>query len=132
MIVGGILVAAAILAVTARAKMPNVKVALPFGSATDIHKRVRDGGPVYIAGLSSDDGFWVALEHGRLVALLVHQPKPASCTLRWRGSLHTFTCDNRPVQSRQLVRYASFTRRGGAPNDPFMVKLRTVLPAPAP
>ena len=130
LIIGGILVAAAILAVTSRGKI-NIKVALPFGSATDIQKRVHDGGPVYIAGPSGDNGFWVAIEQRRLVALPVHQPKPAACTLRWRGSKNTFTCDDRRVTSEQLVRYRSFTRRAGAPNDSFMVRLNRVLPAPA-
>lgn len=131
-IVAGILVAGAILAITARAKPPNVKIALPFGLASDIYKRVHDGGPVNIAGLSGDDGFWVALEHGQLVGLLVHQPKPNACTLRWRGSKNTFTCDDRPVTSGHLARYKTFTQTRGPQKGLFMVKLRTVLPAPAP
>lgn len=130
-IVGGILIAAAILAVTSRAKLPNAKVALPFGLAADIHMKVRDGGPVNIAGLSGDDGFWVTTENHKLVALLVDQPKPAACTLRWRGSKNTFTCDNKPVQSANLARYRSFTQAHGPRKGLFMVELRKVLPAPA-
>lgn len=131
LIIGGILVAAAILAVTSRGKAPNVKVPLPFGLASDIHMKVREGGPINIAGLSGDDGFWVGIEHHQLVALLVTQPKPASCTLRWRGSKNTFTCDDRPVASANLARYESFIQKNGPRKGLYMVKLRTVLPPPA-
>ncbi len=129
-VVGGILIAAAILAIPSRAKLPNAKVALPFGLAADIHMKVREGGPVNIAGLSGDDGFWVTTEHHQLVARLVAQPKPAACTLRWRGSKNTFPCDNQPVQSVNLARYRSFTQARGPRKGLFMVELRKVLPAP--
>lgn len=132
LLVGGILVAAAILAITARGKIPNVKVAQPFGLAAAVHDQVREGGPINIAGLSGDDGFWVAVENHQLVALLVHQPKPAACTLRWRGSKNTFTCDGKPVQSRSMVRYRSFTQAKGPRKGLYMVELRKVLPAPTP
>ena len=76
---------------------------------------MRTGGPVNIAGLSGDDGFWVAIEDHQLVALLVKQPKPQSCTLRWRGSKNTFTCDDKPVASRNMARFRSFTGRTAEP-----------------
>ncbi|MEP6625775.1 MAG: hypothetical protein ABJC79_15105 [Acidimicrobiia bacterium] len=129
LLVGGILVAAAILAITARGKIPNVKVPQPFGLADAIHRSVREGGPVNIAGLSGDDGFWVAVEDHQLVALLVHQPKPAACTLRWRGSKNTFTCDDRPVKITEMARYRTFTQASGPRKGLFMVELRKVLPA---
>ena len=131
LIVGGILVAAAILAVTSRGKLPNVKGPLSFGLAANREKEVREGGPIFIAGLSGDDGFWVAIEHRELVALLVNQPAPAPCTLRWRGSKNTFTCDDKPVESANLARYKTFTRAKGPQKGLYMVELRNVLPAPA-
>jgi hypothetical protein len=131
LLVGGILVAAAILAITARGKVPNVKVPQPFGLAVAVHQQVKEGGPINIAGLSGDDGFWVAVEHHQLVALLVHQPKPGACTLRWRGSKNTFTCDDRPVKSQSMARYRSFVQKHGPRKGLFMVELRKVLPASA-
>ena len=131
-LVGGILVAAAILAVTSRGAIPNVKVPQAFGLASDIRQKVREGGPINIAGLSGDDGFWVAIEDHRLVALMVNQPEPASCTLRWRGSLNTFTCDGRPVKSHSAARYRTFVQKRGPRKGLFMVALREVLPAPSP
>ena len=131
LIIGGILVAGAILAITSRGKAPDVRVPLAFGLASDIRMKVHDGGPINIAGLSGDDGFWVAIEHHQLVALLVAQPRPAACSLRWRGSKNTFTCDDRRVESVNLARYRSFIQKQGPQKGLFMVRLRTVLPAPA-
>ena len=131
LIIGGILVAGAILAITSRGKAPNVRGPLAFGLASDIRMRVHDGGPINIAGLSGDDGFWVAIEDHELVALLVAQPKPAACSLRWRGSKNRFTCDDRPVETVNLARFRSFVRKRGPQKGLFMVRLRTVLPAPA-
>ena len=131
LIIGGILVAGAILAITSRGKAPDVRVPLAFGLASDIRMKVHDGGPINIAGLSGDDGFWVAIEDHQLVALLVNQPKPSACSLRWRGSKNTFTCDDRPVKTVNLARFRSFVRKRGPQQGLFMVRLRTVLPAPA-
>jgi hypothetical protein len=131
-ILGGVIVAAAILALTARGgHEPDIRKPVPFGSGTAIHEQVRQGGPVNIAGLSGDDGFWVAVEDHQLVALLVKQPRPADCTLRWRGSKDTFTCDDRPVSSRQMARYRSFVQQTGGLKGFYMVALRDVLPPPA-
>ena len=130
-LLAGVVIAAAILAVTSRGGTPNLKKPLPFGLESDVHARVRQGGPVNIAGLSGDDGFWVATEDHQLVALLVKQPKPHACTLRWRGSKNTFTCDDRPVSSRNMARYRSFTSRTGNTKGAFMVALHDVEPAPA-
>jgi len=131
-LLGGVIIAAAILALTSRGGSgPDIKKPVPFGLESAIHKQVREGGPVNIAGLSGDDGFWVAVEDHELVALLVKQPQPASCTLRWRGSKDTFTCDDRPVSSRQMARYRSFIQKSGDLKGSYMVALRDVLPPPA-
>jgi hypothetical protein len=129
-LLGGVVIAAAILALTARGNAPNVKVPLPFGLEASIHSDVRAGGPVNIAGLSGDDGFWVATENHQLVALLVKQPKPHACTLRWRGSKDTFTCDDKPVKSRNMARFRSYTATSGPNKGAFMVALSDVQPAP--
>jgi hypothetical protein len=130
-LLGGVVIAAAILAVTSRGGTPNLKRPVPFGLESDVHARVREGGPVNIAGLSGDDGFWVGIEDHKLVALLVKQPKPDACTLRWRGSKDTFTCDDKPVASRNMARYRSFTSHSGPTKGAWMVALYDVEPAPA-
>jgi hypothetical protein len=129
-LLGGVVIAAAILAITSGGGAPSTRQPIPFGSAADIHARVRDGGPYNIAGLSGDDGFWVAVENHQLVALLVKQPKPDTCTLIWRGSKDTFECDGKPVSSRNMARYLTSTGRTGANKGQFMVRLRKVVPGP--
>ena len=129
-LLGGIVIAAAILAITSGGGVPNVRRPQPFGLASDIRAKVRDGGPINFPGLTGDDGFWVAIEDGELVPLLVRQPAPASCTLRWRGSIDTFTCDDEPVEVADLARYRSFVQRTGARKGLYMVRLRSVIPPP--
>ena len=129
-IVAGLLVAAAILLVTGRSKTPGNEKPIPFGYAKSLTTKVRAGGPVAFAGTSGDDGFWLALEHGRLVPLLVRQPGPPACVLRWRGSRDTFTCDGRPVTTGSLVRYSTEIPKRGDRKGILLVDLRQVEPAP--
>jgi hypothetical protein len=129
-LLGGVIIAAAILAVTSRGAVPSTRKPIAFGLATAVHENVKKGGPVNIAGASGDTGFWVALENGKLVALLVHQPKPQSCTLRWRGSLDSFLCDGRKVAIGDLARYRSFVSKSGPTEGLYMVALRDVQPGP--
>lgn len=130
-ILGGVIIAAAILAVTSRGTVPSIRKPIAFGLAAEVTKNVKKGGPINIAGASGDTGFWVALEDGKPVALLVHQPKPQSCTLRWRGSKNTFFCSGRKVVSRDLARYRSFVSTSGPTKGLYMVALRDVQPAPS-
>lgn len=130
-LLGGVIIAAAILAITSRGTVPTTRKPIAFGLAAEVRKNVEKGGPINIAGASGDTGFWVALEYGELVALLVHQPKPQSCTLRWRGSKNTFLCDGRKVDATDLARYRSFVSKSGPTKGLYMVALRDVQPPPS-
>ena len=129
-VVAGLLVAGLILVVTGRPKTPGNEKPIRFGFAKSLAAKVREGGPVAFAGTSGDDGFWLALEHGRLVPLLVRQPGPPACVLRWRGSRDTFTCDGRSVTIGSLVRYSNEIPKRGDDKGIFLVNLRHVTPAP--
>ena len=129
-LLGGIVIAAAILAITADG-VPNLRRPQPFGLAVDLRKKVNEGGPLLIAGLSGDDGFWITMENERLVPLLVRQRTPEPCILRWRGSKDTFTCDDRPVDPSTMARYRTSVAENGPAKGLYMVELRKVLPAPA-
>ena len=129
-VLAGLLVAVAILLVTGRSKTPGNEKPIPFGYARSLTTKVRKGGPVAFAGTSGDDGFWLALEHGRLVPLLVRQPGPPACVLRWRGSRDTFTCNGRAVATGSLVRYATEIPRRGDRKGILLVDLRHAEPAP--
>lgn len=130
-VVVGLLVAAAILVVTGRSKTPGNEKPIRFGFAKSLTTKVRDGGPVVFAGTSGDDGFWLALERGRLTALLVRQPGPPPCSLRWRGSRDTFTCDGHPVRTTTLARYSTEIPAHGDDQGIFLVDLRHVESRPA-
>src|SRR3954462_14177478 len=54
----GILIAAAILLVTGRAKTPKMEGLIRFGQAKSITDKARDGGPFRDAGSTGDTGFW--------------------------------------------------------------------------
>jgi hypothetical protein len=130
-LLGGLIIAAAVFNLTAGGGVPSVNEPLAFGLASDIRQKVREGGPINFADpTGGGNDFWVGLEDGRLVPLLVSQPKPADCTLRWRGSLDTFTCDGEPVQAENLARYRSFIQRSGDTKGLYMVEIQKVLPPP--
>jgi hypothetical protein len=128
-LVAGLLVAAAILLVTGRAKTPKPTKPIPFGVARSVRQLVEDGGPVPYAGTSGDDGFWVAIEDGKLVALVVQQPD-LGCNTKWRGSIDSFVCGGEKVRSTELERYKVVIPTSGDRKGNFLVDLRTVLPAP--
>jgi hypothetical protein len=129
-IVAGLLVAVAILLVTGRAKTPKPTKPITFGIAASLRAKVEDGGPFAYAGTSGDDGFWVALEDGKLVALVVRQPQ-LGCNVKWRGSVDSFTCHDRKVKPGQLQRYRVIVPTAGDRKGQFLVDLRKVEPAPS-
>src|ERR1044072_5779748 len=95
----GILIAAAILLVTGRAKTPKMEGLVRFGQAKSLTEKARDGGPFAYAGATGDTGFWVALEDGKLVALKLRKPGTKDCNVIWRGSRNSFVdCNDNPVR----------------------------------
>jgi hypothetical protein len=131
-LVFGLVVAAAILLITGRAKTPQIKGSIPFGVASSIRQKAKDGGPFAYAGNRGDDGFWVAIENGRLVALKIQKPGTKSCNVIWRGSKNTFVdCNGDPVRIDQLARYATRVPKTGHDKGLLMVDLTRVLPPPA-
>lgn len=128
-IVAGVLVAIAILLVTGRAKTPAPDGPITFGIAKTLRQKVADGGPVAYAGTRGDDGFWVAIEDGRLVALVVQQPR-LGCNVKWRGSVDSFTCGGEKVDSTDLDRYRVVIPKRGDQKGRFLVDLRDVQAPP--
>ncbi len=131
-LVFGLVVAAAILLITGRAKTPQIKGSIPFGVASSIRQKAKDGGPFAYAGNRGDDGFWIAIENGRLVALKIQKPGTKSCNVIWRGSKNTFVdCNGHPVRMDQLARYVTRVPKTGHDKGLLMVDLTRVLPPPA-
>lgn len=132
-LVFGLVVAASILLITGRAKTPEIKGSIPFGVARSIHQKVKDGGPYAYAGNSGDDGFWIALEDGKLIALKIQKPGTKSCNVIWRGSRDRFEdCNGDPIRVDQLARYPTRIPKQGGDKGLLMVDLSRTIPPPAP
>ena len=131
-LVFGLVVAGVILAITSRAKTPVIKGPIPFGVANSIRQKAQDGGPFAYAGNRGDDGFWVAIEGGKLVALKIQKPGVKGCNVVWRGSKDTFVdCNGDSVRVNQLARYPTSTPKQGRYKGLFLVNLSRTIPAPA-
>jgi len=128
----GILIAAAILLVTGRAKTPKMEGLIRFGQAKSIADKARNGGPFAYAGSTGDTGFWVAIEDGKLVALKIRRPGTKDCNVIWRGSQDSFVdCNGDPVKKSQLARYRVVIPERGDNKGQFLVDLSSNIPAPA-
>jgi hypothetical protein len=130
-IVAGLLIAGAILAVTSRASPPKVTKPVAFGDAKSLHERIADGGPVAYAGTTGDTGFWLALEDGKLVALKIRKPGTNDCNVRWRGSINSFVdCEGKKIRIDQLARYPTSIPASGDDKGLLLVDLRRTIPPP--
>ena len=128
----GLVIAAGILLVTARAKTPSVRGPIPFGYAKSLRTKVKTGGPVAYAGTTGDTGFWLAIEKGELVALKIRRPGTADCNVRWAGSVDSFLdCNGKRVRIDQLARYPTDIPKRGDDKGILLVDLRHTIPAPS-
>jgi hypothetical protein len=131
-LVFGLVIAAAILLVTGRAKNPQIKGSIPYGVAASLKRTVKDGGPFAFAGSTGDNGFWIALEDGKLIALKIQKPGTKGCNVRWRGSKNTFVdCHNQPIRMNQLARYPTSVATRGNDKGILLVNLSGTIPPPA-
>lgn len=131
-LVVGLVIAAAILLVTGRAKTPKMEGLIRFGQAESLEKKARAGGPFAYAGSTGDTGFWVALEDGELVALKIRKPGTTDCNVIWRGSRDRFEdCDGKAIRMDQLARYPVEIPKRGETRGQFLVDLSGNIPPPA-
>ena len=106
---------------------------MAYGIARNLREKAQDGGPFAFAGNSGDDGFWIAIEDGELVALKIQKPGTKDCNVLWRGSKDTFEdCNGDPIKSRQLARYPIEIPTKGKQKGVLLVDLSTTIPAPDP
>jgi hypothetical protein len=127
----GLLIAGAILAVTGRAKTPEIRGQIPFGFAKSLETKAKLG-PFAFAGDTGDSGFWIALEDGELVALKIRKPGTANCNVAWRGSRDTFEdCNGDPIGMDQLARYPTEVPKRGDQKGVLLVDLDGDIPPPA-
>jgi hypothetical protein len=130
--IAGLMVAGLLLFATRSSTKPKETPEFVAGLASTIAQDLKDGGPYFFPDpFGHDRGVWLALEHGKIVALQQHLPGNTSCPIKWRGSIDSFAdCDGNKVRSDAIDRYRS--RVGVATNKGALIlNLTVVEPAPA-
>jgi len=129
LLIAGLVVAATILLVTRTSD--GGEGPFTIGNANEVESNLEDGGPFYIANPFGGDGFYVALERGDVVALVLDSPGRDDCPIRWVGRDGTFKdCDGNPVVTNELERYEVAIPETGDQADQVVVDLDVVEPAP--
>ncbi len=107
---------------------------LPLGLAKTKRAEIRADGPQYVANPYGGDGFWLDLEHGRLVALVLDTPGPGHCVAKWKAPRHAYVdCHDRDLSSLDLDRYEVIVGSlHGSPKGYVFVDVRKVANAPGP
>jgi hypothetical protein len=104
-----------------------------IGYKESLRDNLEEEGPQYIPNPFGDDGFWLDLEDGKVVALVLDPPGKKNCNVRYRDSKGGyFDCDAEIFQPEQLDRYAVVRGPKDAPKDALFANLKQVAPAPNP
>jgi len=103
-----------------------------IGLKRDLTHTIEQGGPVYFANPFAGDGFWLDLEHGRLVALAIDRPGTTGCVAKWKDPRKAYVdCNDHALTSRELDRYrVTVGTRDDNPDSSVYVDLRELSPAP--
>ena len=133
--VAAVLFAALIYLATNQQDTPDAKRPFFIGLERSKKKTIReDNSPQYVPDPTGDQGFWLDIEDGKLVALVLHVPGRPNCIVKWRDPRGGYVdCDDNVLQSEQLDRYKLIIgSRNGSPKGSVYVDLRKVTPAPDP
>ena len=104
-----------------------------IGLASDLHNLVTSGGPIYFAHPFGGTGFWLDLEHGKLVTLVARRPGTKSCTTKWVSHRDAYIdCHGTKLDGEQLERYKLTVVTSGSEKGGVVVDFAVVLPAPDP
>lgn len=129
----GVVVALLLLVATGGGGKVQAPGEIDLGLARGLETRVGDGGPVYYPGTRGDNGLWLAIEHGQLVAVAAQLPGRSRCALVWKGSIDRFVdCKGRRHRSDELARYPLRVRTQGSRQGALLVDVRHLLPPPSP
>jgi hypothetical protein len=102
------------------------------GYEKSLKDSIHDEGPIYTANPFGDDGFWVDLENGDVVALVLNRPGTKDCNVKWKEPKHGYVdCNGAVLSSDQLDRYAVGGGPKDAPKDAVFANLKKVTPAPS-
>jgi len=114
---------------------PSERRPVFLGLQRELVAKIEEGGPLYFANPFGDNGFWLDLEDGDLVALDIVEPGSDRCIVKWRDPRKAYVdCDDNDLTSRDLDRFALLVGKrdasDDAPKDAVYVDLRRREPAP--
>ena len=132
-VLAGVLCAAVLFLATRQGTQTSANRPLFLGLEQPLTKSIRDASPLYFANPFGGDGFWLDLENGKLVALVIEPPGASHCPVKWKAQRDAYLdCHGNARSSRDLDRYQlTVGSRNGSPKDAVFVDLRKVEPAPA-
>jgi len=113
---------------------PSSKEPLFLGIQRELEKKIDEGGPLYFASPFGENGFWLDIEDGELVALSLVKPGTTDCIVKWRDPRKAYVdCDDNDLQAVDLDRFEVTigSLQKGAPKDAVYVSLRVSERAPA-
>jgi hypothetical protein len=134
-LLAGLAVAALIFFATGTEQNPSDKKPLFLGLQRELVATIKEGGPLYFASPFGENGFWLDLEDGRLVALDIVRPGTKGCKVKWRDPRGAYVdCEDRDLQVGDLDRFEVTVGKlqQDAPPDAVYVNLRVSEPAPFP
>jgi hypothetical protein len=107
----------------------------PFfiGLERALKTHIHEGSPLYFSNPGAGDGFWLDIENGQLVALVLDQRAGSEdCIAKWKEQRDAYVdCDDNELQSTDLDRYKlTIGARDGSPKTSVYVNLRKIEPAP--
>ncbi len=130
-IFAGVAVAAALLFSTSRGgDPPKNPEPVRLGFESSAKDRLQDDPDFIPDQFGGDRSFWLALEHGDVVAIAVNQSDRPACAVDWKGQLDRFVCDDERFRSEQLERFEVRVPEAGPNKGVLIIDVRRRLPAP--
>jgi hypothetical protein len=134
-IVGIVVAGLLFLATGGTEDTPTQRRPMFLGLEPELVDKIEEGGPLYFANPFGDDGFWLDLEDGDLVALDIVRPGSEHCIAKWRDPRKAYVdCDDQDLTSRDLDRFEVLVGKldttPESPKDAVYVDLRRREPAP--
>jgi hypothetical protein len=131
-VLAGLLFAAVLFLATRQNTGTGPKRPLFLGLDAQKRRDIRADGPQYVANPFGGAGFWLDIEDGTLVALVLDTPAPGSCSAKWKAQRDAYVdCHGNELTSRDLDRYViTIVPREGSLRNTVYVDVRKVLPAP--
>jgi hypothetical protein len=112
----------------------TVKGPIFIGLEGPLKRNIREESPrYYINPAKEGKGFWLDIEDGELVALVLDRPGTTDCVVKWKEQQSGYVdCDGNVLRSENLDRYRLTVgpRGEGQPKNAVYVNLRRTTAAP--